>query len=82
MCSLLIAAKNKARRINFIKAKIDKMQENSKCISCVDRNKTISFIISECSKLAQEEKKSRYDMARKVINRELRKKLKFDHFTK
>ena len=47
--SLLIAAQNNAIRANYIKARIGKTQQNSKCS---DRNETINHIISECSKLA------------------------------
>ena len=38
---------------NNIKAKINKIQENSKNRSFDDRDKRINHIISECSKLAQ-----------------------------
>ena len=55
MDSFLIAAQDNAIRINHIKARIDKMQQNSKCRLCGDRDETINNIISECSKLAQKE---------------------------
>ena len=51
------------------------MQQNSKCRLHSDRDETINHIISKCSKLVQEEYKTRYDW-------ELCKKLKFDHTTK
>ena len=35
--SLLIAAQNNAIKTNYIKARIDKMQQNSKCRLCGDR---------------------------------------------
>ena len=38
--------------------------------------------ISECSKLAQKEYKTRHDWVGKVIHRKLGKKLKFDHTNK
>ena len=50
--SLLKAAQNNAIRTNYIKARIDKMQQNSKCRLCGERDETINPIISECSKLA------------------------------
>ena len=59
--SLLIAAQNNAIRTNNIKARIDKTQQNSKCRLCGDRDKTTNHIISECSKLAQKEYKTRHD---------------------
>ena len=49
---------------------------------CDDRDETINHIISECSKLAQKEYKTRHDWVGKVIHRELCKKLKFDHTNK
>ncbi len=52
--------KNK-KRTNRIKARIDKTQQNSKCRLCGDRDETINYIISECSKLAQKEYNARHD---------------------
>ena len=48
--SLQIAALNNAIRVNHIRARIDKTQQNSKCRSYDDRDETINHIISECSK--------------------------------
>ena len=59
--SLLLAAQNTSIRTNHIKARIDKTQQNSKCRLCGDRDETINHMISECSKLAQKEYKSRHD---------------------
>ena len=56
-----MAAQNNAIRINYIKARIDKTQQNSKCLLCSDRDETINHTISECSKLAQKEYKARHD---------------------
>ena len=50
--SLLIVAQNNTKRTNYVKAKIDKMQQNGICRLCGDRDETINHIISECSKLA------------------------------
>ena len=50
--SLLIATGNNVIRTNYIKAKIDKTQQNSKCRFSGDRDETINHIISECSKPA------------------------------
>ena len=41
-------------------------------------DETINHIISECSKLAQKEYKTRHDWVSKVIHWEMCKKLKFD----
>ena len=79
---LLITAQNNAVRINRIKARIDKTQQNSKCRLCRDRDETINHIISERSKLAQKEYKTRHDWVGKVIHWEMRKKFKFHHTNK
>ena len=80
--SLLIAAQNNAIRINHIKARIDKMQQNSNCKLCGDRDETINHIISECSKLAPIEYKTRLNWLGKVAHWKLYKKFKFDHRNK
>ena len=80
--SLLIAAQNNAKRTNHIKARIDKTQQNSKCRLCGERDDTINHIISECSKLAQKEYKTKHDWVGKVIHWELCKKMKFVHMNK
>ena len=50
---LLIGAQNNAIRSNYLKAKIDKTQQNSKCRLCGNKDETVNHIISECSKLVQ-----------------------------
>ena len=45
----LIATQNNAIRTKYVKAKIDKTQQNSNCKLCGDSDKTINYIISECS---------------------------------
>ena len=75
-------AQNNAVRTNHIKARTDKTQFNSKCRLCGDRDETINHIISECSKLAQKEYKTRHDWVGKVIHWEMCKKFKFDHTNK
>ena len=73
--SLLIAAQDNAIRTNHVKVRIDKTQQNSKY---GDRDEIINHIISECSKLAQKEYKTRYDWVGKVIHWEMCKISKFD----
>ena len=82
MESLLIAAQDNVIRINHIKARIDKTQQNRKCRLCGDRDETINHIISECSKLAQREYNTRHDWVGNVIHWEMCKKFKFDHTNK
>ena len=80
--SLIIAAQNNAIRTNYIKAKIDKTQQNSKCRLCGNRDETVNHVLCECSKLAQREYKTRHDWVGKVIHWELCKKINFDHTKK
>ena len=82
MESLLIAAQDNAIRTNHIKARKDKTQQNSKCRLCSDRDEMINHIMSECSKLAQKEYKTRHNWVGKVIHLEMCKKFKFDHTNK
>ena len=72
--SLLMSVQNSAIRTNHIKPGIDKTQQNSKCRLCGDRDETINHIISEWSKLAQNEYKARHDWVGKVIQWEMCKK--------
>ena len=80
--SLLMAAQNNAIRTNHIKARLDKTQQNNKSRLCGDRDETINHIISECSKLAQKEFKTRHNWVGKVIHWEMCKKFKCDHTNK
>ena len=61
---------------------IDKTRQNSKGKQCGDRDETINYIISECSKLPQKECKTRHDWVGKGIHWEMCKKLKFNHTNK
>ena len=47
-----------------------------------EKFETINHIISECSKLAQKEYKTRHDFFGMVIHWEMCKKFKFDHKNK
>ena len=76
--SLQIMAENNAIRTYNVKVRLDKMQQNSRCRLCGNRDGTINHKISECSELAQTEYKTRHDWVGKVINWELCKKFKFD----
>ena len=79
---LQIAAQNNAVRTIHIKARIDTMQQNSKCRRCCNRDATINHMISECSNLAQKEYKTRHAWVGKVIHWEMCKKFKYDHTDK
>ena len=51
--SLQIAAKKKTIHTNYVKAKINKTQQNSKCGFYGDSDKTNNHIVTEYCKLAQ-----------------------------
>ena len=72
----------KQRYKDYVKAPGDKMQQNSECTLCSDRDETINHIISECRKIAQKEYKTRHDRMGKMIHWESCKKLKFVHTNK
>ena len=56
------------------------MQQNSKCRLYGDRDETMKHIISECSKLAQKEFKTRHDWVGKGIHWDMWKKFKTIQF--
>ena len=58
------------------------MQQNNRCRLFGERSGMMNHIISEWSKLAQKEYKTRHNWAGKMIYWELRKKFKFDHMNK
>ena len=64
----LIAAQNNDIRTNHIKPRINKTLQNCKCRLCSDRDETINRIISECSKCARKEYKTRHDWVGRVIH--------------
>ena len=76
---LLIAAHDNVIRTDHIKARIDMTQQNSKYRLCGNKDETINHIISECSKFAQKEYKTRHGWVGKVIHWDMCKKEKFDH---
>ena len=57
-------------------------KQTNKQINNNNRDETINYIISECSKIAQKEYKTRHNCVGKVIHRELYKKFKFDYTNK
>ena len=75
-------SQNNTIRTNNVKAKIDTTQQSCRSRLCGNRDETISLIISECSKLAQEEYKIRNDWVGKLIHWKLCKKFKIYHTNK
>ena len=73
---IIAAAQNNVTRIN-IKVRIDKTQQNSKCLLCGDRDKMNNHIIRECCKLAQKEYKTRQGDPQGIVQ-----EIKFDHMNK
>ena len=65
--SLLTTAENNIQRNNYIKARSDKTQQNSKCRLHSNRDESINYIKSKFSKLAQIEYETRHDWVGKVI---------------
>ena len=59
--SLLTAAQNNAFGTNYVKAKIDRTQQNTKRRLCSGRDEKITQIISEYCKLVQKECETRND---------------------
>ena len=54
---LVVPAQNNSIRGNLIKAKIDKIQEDTPCRLCKKSNESIYHVVSGCSRLAQKEYK-------------------------
>ena len=79
--SLLIAAQKNPIWTNGIQAIIHKKQQNSKSRLCSDKDEMINHI-SECSKLAQKEYKTKRDWVGKLIHWDMCKKLRFDSTNK
>ena len=73
---------SKQRLMDYVKAKIDKPQKDSKSGLCINIFETIYHLISECRKLVPKVYKTRHEWVGKVIHWEVCKKLKFDHTNK
>ena len=48
---MIISSTKHATRTNYVKANIDKTQQNCKCMLCDDKDDTNNHIINKCSKL-------------------------------
>ena len=48
-------------RKDYVKTKIDRIQQNSQCTLSGDRDEMINHLIKECSKLAQKDYKTRHN---------------------
>ena len=79
---LPIAARDNFIRTNYIKAKIDETQENSKYSLNGLKDKTVNHIGSECSKLGQTEYMTTHNWMGRVILWGLCKRLNFENTPK
>ena len=76
--SRIIAAQDQAIRTNYVKATIDRSQDDPNCRMCKQNNETISHIVSGCSKLAQKEYKKRHDNVAMAVHLDLSEKYGFE----
>ena len=76
--SLIVAAQNQNIRINLVKAKIGKSQEDSLCRECRKVDENVDHIVSGCIKLAQKEYKRRHDNLGKIVYWKLARKFNFE----
>ena len=77
--TLICSAQEQSIRTNYIKYNIDKTIESSPlCRICGTRNETISHIVSECGKLAQNQYKRRHDSVGRHVHWQFSKKLEFN----
>ena len=70
----LLAARDQTERINAIKAKIDKTTDNCKSQFCKKKEKTIDYLFSTGSKIAQSDYKERYNKVASMLHWNLCKK--------
>ena len=73
-----VAAQNQSIRTNLVKAKVDKIQRDSLCRVCRKVHESIDYIVSGCSKLAQDEYKRRHDNLGKIAHWKLARKCNFE----
>ena len=60
--ALIFAAQEQAFRTNYIKFHIDKTVGSPLCRMCGQKGETITYVVSECSKLDQGKYKGRHDI--------------------
>ena len=77
--AMLVAAQDQALGTNYRKAKIKKTRDSALCRMCKNKDETVSHIISECSKIAQNEYKNRHDRVATAVHWGLCKKYQLPH---
>ena len=80
--TLICSVQEQAIRTNNVKYQIDKSVDSPSCRTCGETGKTISHIVSECSKLAQREYKRRHDNVARMVHWKLYEKFNFEKFEK
>ena len=76
---LLIAAQDQALRTNVIKTRIDKSHGDNKCRMCKEADETVTHIICQCRKSAQNEYKRRHGNVARALHWELCKQNGLHH---
>ena len=75
------ANKKQQYMVFLYKNKTNNTQQNSKCKLCGEKDKTINYIKSEGSKLAQKKYKTRQEWVEKILSWELCKKFNLENTT-
>ena len=76
--ALISAAQEQAIRTYYVKYHIDKSVDSPSYRMCGETGKTISHIVSECSKLAQREYKRWQDNVARMVHLKLCEKLNLE----
>ena len=76
---LLTAAQDQALPTRWRKTFIEGRQTNSECRMCGNQQETVMHILSECSKLAQNEFKKRHDKVATILHWALCKQHQLEH---
>ena len=62
-----MAAQTQSLRNNAVKAKIDRLQKDSLCRMCRQKDGTVNHLLGDCPKLAQKEYRRRHDGVAKAL---------------
>ena len=76
--ALICSAQEQAIRTNYVKYHIDKSVDSPFCRMCGETGEAISHIVSECSKLAQREYKTRHDNVARMVHWKLCQKFNLE----
>ncbi|XP_060537474.1 uncharacterized protein LOC132708990 [Pantherophis guttatus] len=77
--SFILAAQEQALATNCMKAKIQHVTTNSKCRLCNEKDETVDYLISGCSKISQTDYLQRHDSVAKIIHWKLCQKFGFEY---